>query len=542
MAGRTALPYVCARCISRSLRPNGAKFTIPSTKSYATKPGASDDQPATTSEPPNVVNGNSDSNAQTNASHEPGPMSRRLLEATEEALLTGGTAGRRAVEDAGFSEELKERLLAKVKDAQFRSQYASAFSEANLPPSAGVGTRITATSQPWTGEETTEDAVLRMLTDAHKSLSRELRRRPTISELRPVDMRMRQQAKLNPSHRAATARDRASVYAGLGIKESESSLSEEEKAARREEFRERFQPGARALPNTVAGLTALANQRIEDAIARGQFKNIPRGKEAAPRDTRSDNPFIDTTEYILNNMIKRQDIVPPWIEKQQELAKAAHTFRSRLRNDWKRHAARTIASRGGTLEAQIERATQYAKAERLHNPRKGDVDQMAIPTNTTEDAVMVKIRQQGNSNAQSVDEPQMAGANAVESGAHLWQPFRDPDWLKTEKSYMELSVNNLNTLTRSYNLMAPELAKKPYFNLERELNNCYADVAPLLADTIRDRATRPPKSPIEALGEQSRSILDRFGNDGPSAKIHDSRAPHYGFKEMWRDLFSRQDP
>lgn len=44
----------------------------------------------------------------------------------------------------------------------------------------------------------------------------------------------------------------------------------------------------------------------------------------------------------MNGMIKKQDIVPPWIEKQQEVASAAATFRKRLRHDWKRHVARSV--------------------------------------------------------------------------------------------------------------------------------------------------------------------------------------------------------
>ncbi|KAI0427022.1 hypothetical protein F5Y09DRAFT_45490 [Xylaria sp. FL1042] len=524
MASRSALPYVCARCASKLLYPNYTRPATPLRKSYTTKSKPEDESTTATNETQTPTNPGGD--AHSDSASELGPMSRRLEEATEDALLTGGSAGRRAVEDAGFSEELKERLLAKVQDAQFRSQHAAAFSEAEMPTSAGQGTRIAATSQPWTGQESTEDAVLRMLTDAHKPLSRELRGRPNVPELRPVDMRMRQRSKLNPTHRAADARDRASMYAGLGLKESEERLSDTERAARREEFRERFEPEARAMPNTLAGLASLANQRIEDAIARGQFKNIPRGKDAAERDRRTDNPFVDTTEYILNNMIKRQDIVPPWIEKQQELVKAAHTFRGRLRNDWKRHAARIIASKGGPLEAQMERAVQYAKAERLYNPRTGNVDQATVSTNVT---------------STSTKESQTMESSSTESEEHMWEPFRDSDWLRTEKSYLELSINNLNALTRSYNLMAPELAKKPYFNLERELKNCYADVAPLLADTIKERATRPLKRPVEAFGDRPRSILDRFGNDGPRAKIYESKTPHYGLKEMWRDLFSRQD-
>ncbi len=95
---------------------------------------------------------------------------------------------------------------------------------------------------------------------------------------------------------AASARDRANAYAGMGLKDS-SGLSEEEREAVKREFRERFAPAARAVPNSVSSLAALANERIEDAIARGQFKNIPRGK-GVERDTRADNPFIDTVSGV----------------------------------------------------------------------------------------------------------------------------------------------------------------------------------------------------------------------------------------------------
>ncbi|KAK7751980.1 hypothetical protein SLS62_006123 [Diatrype stigma] len=488
-------------------------------------------------------------------------MARRLEEATEEALLTGGRAGRRAVEDAGFSDELKERLLSKVQDAQFRSEHAAAFAEAGMPTSAGQGTRLTAASEPWGGTETTEDAVLRMLNDAHKPLKRELRGRPKLPDLQPVDTRIRGEPKLSPGRRAASARDKASMYSGMGLgkeldkkQEGGNGLSDEEREALRQEFRERFRPAARAMPNTLVGLASLANERIEDAIARGQFKNIPRGA-GVERDTRSDNPFVDTTEYIMNKMIKRQDIVPPWIEKQQELVKQAHVFRTRLRNDWKRHAARMIASAGGSLEQQMDRARRFARAEERRNPRRRDVDQIVVPTSATDDPVMVKVRQQRETVAAANTDGGESGPAAAPSKAEtetgtgtgavtqeqtepLPAPYRDPTWLKTEQAYMELSISNLNALTRSYNLMAPELAKKPYFSLERELNNCYADVAPQLADVIRERATAPTKTVLETLeSRQQKSVLDRFGG-GHKARVYDSKKPHYGFREMWRDWVS----
>ncbi|KAI1498072.1 hypothetical protein F5X99DRAFT_341960 [Biscogniauxia marginata] len=533
MARSSILPYVCTQCARRLRGPARPLLVHAPREDYATKSASA----PVRLESENGANHSSDADRNPEPA-EPGPMARRLEEATEEALLAGGRAGRRAVEDAGFSEELKERLFAKVKEAEFRSEHAAAFAEAGLPSSSSQGTRLNATSRPWTGDETTEDAVLRMLSDAHKPLSRELRGRPKMPDLQPVDMRMRKEPKMSAGHRVATARDKASVYAGLGMKEIEEGLSKDEKEAWRKEFRDRFQPAARALPNTLSGLASLANERIEDAIARGQFKNIPRGK-GVKRDTRSDNPFIDTTEYIMNKMIKRQELVPPWIEKQQELAKSAHVFRARLRSDWKRHAARMISSKGGSLEDQMDRARKYARAEEVHNPRKRNVEQIAVPTNSTDDIVMVKIRQQAASEPVEADVSGSVENRTLPSDEPLPSPFRDPDWLSTEQSYLNLAINNLNALTRSYNLMAPELAKKPYFSLERELANCYADVAPQLADTIKDRAARPSKSLGETIEHRSSSILDRFGKDGHHAKIHDSKTPHYGFKEMWRDLWNQ---
>jgi hypothetical protein len=117
-------------------------------------------------------------------------------------------------------------------------------------------------------------------------------------------------------------------------------------------------------------------------------------------------------------------------------------------------------------------------------------------------------------------------------------------WEAAERAYMDLAVNNLNSITRSYNLMAPDLAKKPYFTLQRELDACFADVAPLLADTIRERATRPHRPLLNPRGHGAghKSVLARFGKEEweSTAKVYDSKAPHYGFKEMWRDIFAKR--
>jgi hypothetical protein len=257
----------------------------------------------------------------------------------------------------------------------------------------------------------------------------------------------------------------------------------------------------------------------------------------------------------MNKMIKRQDIVPPWIEKQQELIKTAENFRSRLRNDWKRHAARMIASRGGTLEQQIARAAAYARAEEVHNPRRTrNPEQISVPTNSTEDVVMLQLNAAASATASTTASPTHAASassstgeepTASEPDATMTRPFRDPAWEEAEKSYMTLAISNLNNLTRSYNLMAPELAKKPYFSLERELANCFADVAPQLAGEIRLRATKPAKSLVDnpfggsAGGQLGKGWGGLLGGSS-GVRVVESPEKHYGLKEFWRDLFRKK--
>lgn len=411
-----------------------------------------------------------------------GPMARRLQEATEEVLFTGGRAGRRAVEDAGFSEELKEKLLGKIADAKFRDEYAGAFSQAGLSPTGSLtpaGKSSFGDAAPWTGQESTPDAVRRMLEDAYKPLSPDLRRK---YQPGPIDPRMKRAPAVSAGQRVSSARDKAAAY--------NSGLSDTEKEEMRREFRERFEPEARAMPATLSGLAALANERIENAIARGQFKDIPRGT-GVERDTGANSPFIDTTEYIMNKMIKRQDLVPPWIEKQQDLVKETAAFRSRLRTEWLRHAARMLAAQGGSLEEQVARADAYAAAEQA-----------------------------------------MEGTR-----------FRDPAWEAAESKYLTLAVERLNSMTRSYNLMAPAVAKKPYYSVERELQRCYAAVAPAVGREIRDRAVKLPGSNVKGM-TRAAAVLEKLGGGGEArgdAVVHvEGEEKAYGMREFWRDFWAKE--
>lgn len=336
----------------------------------------------------------------------------------------------------------------------------------------------------------------------------------------------------------------------------------------RKQLKERFTSGARPMPTSLQGLAALANERIEDAINRGQFKNIPRGKGTnIERDYTASSPFLDTTEYFMNKIIQKQEIVPPWIEKQQELVKVASIFRTRLRADWKRHAARVISSKGGSLESQIRRAEAYTAAEALNNPQapkvealseinhEGVISQVTVtetptPESDTQDA-KITVTEDLAPGSPSTSSPPPASQPTPPSSDNptdplpatpsakpplpLIYPFRDPAWEATERAYFTLAVANLNNITRSYNLMAPNLAKKPYFNLDRELRSCYADVAALLPAEIKARALAPVKVKVEIIGHRPGGVLGRF--QGERARVYDERKPQYGFKQFWRDLW-----
>jgi hypothetical protein len=311
-------------------------------------------------------------------------------------------------------------------------------------------------------------------------------------------------------------------------------FSEEERDNMRTQMRENLSPGARSMPISISGLSSLADERIEDAISRGQFKKIRRGKGVnTETDHNANSAFIDTTEYFMNKIIQQQEIVPPWIEKQQQLASETNRFRSRLRADWKRHAAMLIASKGGSLEAQMNRAKAYAAAEtRLAEKAKLEAslsEGASVSEINEEGRIVHKAESSSSTSNESSEDPS-------ENLAHL-PPLRDPNYLAIERAYHELAVKQINSIARSYNLQAPPSARKVYLNLERELNACFAEVAPQLAEEIRRRATeraRPSSTVVPASSA--------FGSLGmaQSARVRDEdKAKGYGMKELWRDLFSK---
>lgn len=356
----------------------------------------------------------------------------------------------------------------------------------------------------------------------------------------PVNLKPAPKPKRSPGMRLADAKQRTSTYTLTQAP----GFSEEERENMRREMRENLTPGAHSMPVSISGLSSLANERIEDAIARGQFDKIRRGKGVnTETDQNANSAFIDTTEYFMNKIIQKQEIVPPWIEKQQELSLEMSRFRQRLRVEWKRQAARLIASQGGSLDEQMKRARAYAAAEvRLGEKANLEKALRQEKVDREEEPVVSGLNSDG-SIVSRLDIPAAmieSDSTSVREDLPHVPPLRDPQHLSIERSYHELAVKQINALARSYNLQAPRSAQKPYMNLERELSSCYAEVAPQLAEEIRRRATERARGPTVA----ARSSSSMFGSlgTGQSAKVYEEdKTKGYGFKEFWRDLFSKED-
>jgi hypothetical protein len=430
-------------------------------------------------------------------------MSRLLAQMTEENVELGGRSARRAVQEAGFSDELTKSLEAKIAAANMAADDPG-------PPSDDTAN---APSQNSAEGQKTVPRIPRTLA-VHKKIFKAT----------------------DPGMRLAYARDKSDVYASA----QDSSVADDERARFRAEMKERFKPGSRQVAATLQGLAALADRRVEEAIARGAFKNILRGKKIE-RDHNANSPFIDTTEYFMNKMIQRQDIVPPWIEKQQEVTSTANKFRSGLRVAWKRHVARTIASWGGDLQSQMKLADEYAYAESFAATSKqaGSVEAVKQPPSLSTTEASGPSSDSSGGVETSLQEVETVDAPDRElTRQPTVDPFRDPQWERTERSYHKIAVANLNSLTRSYNLMAPDMAKKPYFSLERELRACYAAVAPQVAEAIKERALTSTARGKEQSSREPSGILANFSMD-QTGRVYDEERPQYGFREFWRDLFSK---
>ena len=69
-------------------------------------------------------------------------MSRRLAQMTDESIEQGGRSAKKAIEEGGFSEELKHRLEARIQESSFKNENPAAFAQVNMPVRSKPSTMV----------------------------------------------------------------------------------------------------------------------------------------------------------------------------------------------------------------------------------------------------------------------------------------------------------------------------------------------------------------------------------------------------------------
>ena len=215
---------------------------------------------------------------ETEPEDDPGAMTRRLQSLAEEAK--GIPSHFNSVPESTITDLDILKLQDRIAQASFDASYPRAQAQHDLPKTADKLTRQIAADQPWTGEESTPDAVLRMLTDVHKPLKIPARK-PSLSQL-PLKGPQKPVSPKSKGGRVLAAKEASQGYALL---------------------KEKFSPGFRAMPATMEGLASLAEERIQNARMRGEFNHLPGRGKPLIKDHLKESAHIDRTGTYARNWI-----------------------------------------------------------------------------------------------------------------------------------------------------------------------------------------------------------------------------------------------
>ena len=125
--------YTCARCLHRQSRSRYVEYNRLISRFLSTSSPLGNEQQATSDGEALEAERQQQIHSETL-----GAMSRRLAEITDNTIESGGRDARRAMEEAGFSEELKKKLEERIQETSFRNEYPAAFAQMEMPVSDGV--------------------------------------------------------------------------------------------------------------------------------------------------------------------------------------------------------------------------------------------------------------------------------------------------------------------------------------------------------------------------------------------------------------------
>ncbi|CAK9440049.1 uncharacterized protein LODBEIA_P41490 [Lodderomyces beijingensis] len=175
-------------------------------------------------------------------------------------------------------------------------------------------------AKPWTGTESTHDANLRMLGDSapprHGPVGAVLRKR-----------------QVSPRERLSNARDGSLNYK---LESNKSSREEDDKF--REMYREKLLgPAVLLTPSTsIDFVNSLAGNRINAAINQqtGRFDHAEMESVRGKPLTQEHLNNCTDSNYFMNQILNKQEVLPPWIEAQQSIDRNVRQFRVAVDEMW----------------------------------------------------------------------------------------------------------------------------------------------------------------------------------------------------------------
>lgn len=222
-----------------------------------------------------------------------------------------------------------EKIYAKYKDPDhvFQHKHQAQLTYLKLEPLLARNKHAreiadTLVNKPWTGTETVHDANLRMLIDSS-----------------PKEMKIIT-PKVPVKERIHNAFEGSLDYKLAKISEQPSPSKESESESFRELYRERLL-GPSVFMNSSASssiglITTMADVRINEQIDKksGKFEEDAMTNVRGKPLSKDHLANCTDTNYFMNQILQKQECLPPWIESQKGVDQDIERLRFELDRDW----------------------------------------------------------------------------------------------------------------------------------------------------------------------------------------------------------------
>ncbi|MBE7474482.1 MAG: hypothetical protein DPW09_18555 [Anaerolineae bacterium] len=119
----------------------------------------------------------------------------------------------------------------------------------------------------------------------------------------------------------------------------------------------------------------LIEQRIQEAMANGEFDNLPgRGKPLSFNT----NPYLDPAQELAFGLLQNNNMAPAWIERDKEIRREVAAARDKLRLAWQHYQANP------TGEAAWQAAVARFEEILVKLNRKIDAFNLIVPVPTAQ--------------------------------------------------------------------------------------------------------------------------------------------------------------